>query len=304
MASADGQIRELRQIVLEKDELLQVLTERLELAAEQLDRLRRQGGTLEPTAQAPVAVKSGPMNDPEIIPDLRQMLTEWGDLQTRDWFGSLSDRLDGLHDLVAQLKSAPVRQPVEEVRPASVADILSKYSANSTPVAESVAPAEAVDQQQIRDCDAPATELVLPERPEPIDIDCGSTEELREGLRHREDYIARLHDYLMAFDALTNSPIEGLTLDSLSAEQRETVEAWEAKVRKELRQTQIQLWVERAQLSREQMQLQQLQHHLETESKRLGINTSKVVPGSPAGVGAGAADGQKSKNWLGLFGGK
>ncbi len=300
--TADLQIRELQQIVLEKDDLLKVLTERLELAAEQLDRLRRQGSMLEPSHHVAQAPKSPQLDSPGVLEDLKQMLADWQDLQTRDWFGSLEEKLDGVHGLVSHLQSMSVRSPIEEKQSTpSVAEILAKYQAGDNSNAEGAVP-DAAELEQIRDCDAPATELVLPEPPPSMDIERGSTEELREGLRQREDYISRLRDYLLAYDALTSTPIEGIDLDSLSAEQTAAMEAWEAKVRKDLRQTQIQLWVERAQLSREQMQLQQKVHHLETETRRLGLTNPKDGPGS--GTAATGADSPKGKNWLGLFGGK
>jgi hypothetical protein len=121
---------------------------------------------------------------------------------------------------------------------------------------------------------------------------------LRDALYQREDYIARLGDYLLAFDAANHVETEQPDIGALTPEQREAMEAWEARVRKELRQTQIQLWIERAQLSREQMQIQQMQHQLEAETRRQGLARQK-------GAGAGdPQDPQKSKNWLGLFGNK
>ncbi len=301
--TADAQIRELQQIVLEKDDLLKVLTERLELAAEQLDRLRRQGSVLEPAQHLVQAPKSTQLDSPAVLEDLRQMLVDWQDLQTRDWFGSLEERLDGIHGLVSHLQSMPSRPTTEEKTSSpSVAEILAKYQTADKASAENAPSAEMAAIEEIRDCDAPATQLELPELPPPLDIEHGSTEELREGLRQREEYISRLRDYLQAYDNLNSAPIEGPDLGPLSEEQTAVVEAWEAKVRKELRQTQIQLWVERAQLSREQMQLQQKLHHLETETRRLGLANPKTAGG--AATAANAGDSPKSKNWMGLFGGK
>ena len=308
-----NQIRELEQVVLEKDELLKVLTERLELAAEQLDRLRRQGGGYEttqptPTLPTPQNSPSHLVDDPAVLDDLRDMLNDWRVLQSRDWFGSLDERLSGINHLVSKLNSAPVFRSPPEYLPAPAIEqeateqkvvVTRSEDQQAEAEAKNVPIQETVKEQPADDLDAPATRLELPDLPSHVDIEFGSTEELREGLRQREDYILRLRDYLLAYDSLTSLPAEDVDLSDLSPAQKAAVEAWEAKVRKELRQTQIQLWIERAQLSREQMQLNEMQHQLEAESKRIGITNGKVGAGA-----ATAGQGQKNKNWLGMFGSK
>lgn len=297
--TADTQIRELQQIVLEKDDLLKVLTERLELAAEQLDRLRRQGNVLEPHHHTPPPTKPNSLEStPGVVDDLRQMLADWQDLQSKDWFAALEERMEGIHELVSHLQSAPVRSQPEEHRSPSVADMLSKYSHADDAKPHHSQSLESADEPPDLEVDAPSATLELPELPPAIDVEFGSTEELREGLRKREEYIRRLRDYLLAFDSVESASIESVDIGPLTAEQREAMEAWEAKVRKDLRQTQIQLWVERAQLSREQMQAQQLQQQLDTETRRLGLSNAGGVNG------AKGDDSHKSKNWLGLFGSK
>lgn len=299
--AVNPQIRELQIVVQEKDELLKILTERLEVAAEQLDRLRRQGGPLEPVAHSSAPTV---FDDPEVTEDFRQMLTDWRDLQSRGWFGSLEDRLDGIQDLISHLQAGPVQARVEETRPASVAEILAKYSDEGRTVAnDSAVGGVTGDNADDGQSETSPTRLELPEPPPPVDVDHADVAELREALRQREDYIARLSDYLLAFDAADQAETEQPDIGALTAEQREAMEAWESKVRKELRQTQIQLWIERAQLSREQMQIQQMQHQLETETRRLGQAKQKGLAGD-SNDAAGGADSQKSKNWLGLFGGK
>lgn len=299
--AVNPQIRELQIVVQEKDELLKILTERLEVAAEQLDRLRRQGGPLEPFSHSKAPTL---FDDPEVTEDFRQMLTDWRDLQSRGWFGSLEDRLDGIQDLISHLQAGPVPARVEETRPASVAEILAKYSDEERTIAnDSAVGGVTGDNADDGQSETSTTRLELPEPPPPVDVDHADVAELREALRQREDYIARLSDYLLAFDAADQAETEQPDIGALTAEQREAMEAWESKVRKELRQTQIQLWIERAQLSREQMQIQQMQHQLETEARRLGQAKQKGLSGDSSDA-AGGADSQKSKNWLGLFGGK
>ncbi|MDB5336765.1 MAG: hypothetical protein JWN70_2384 [Planctomycetaceae bacterium] len=290
----DPRIEELEQLVHEKNELLEVLTERLELAAEQLDRVRRQGGSLEPAAKN----QPTPFDDPALTDDLRQMLTDWQDLRGRGYFGSLEERLDGIQGIVSQLRFEPARSSrPEEERPKSVAEILAKhgYDANSA-VEERVSPEGSADAAST----GSAESLQLPEPPPHLDIENGSTQELREGLQQREEYIVRLKDYLIAVDAANQLPSPPPDLGVLTADQKQAMESWEASIRKEIRQTQIQLWIERAQISREQMRISQMEHHLETETRRLGM-TKQRSSGAPE---TPVTDPQKGKNWLGLFGNK
>ena len=292
-------VETLQQLLVEKNELLEVLTERLELAAEQLDRVRRQGGTLE----AAPSSKSSTFDDPELSDDLRQMLADWQDLRGRGWFGSLEERLDGLHGLVSQLRFEPAsRGRTDDDRPKSVADVLANHGFDPSSL-EDAPPAGRVSASAEETSGKSSAEaLQLPEPPAPLDIDNGSTQELRDGLRAREEYIVRLKDYLVAMDAAHQLPSSQPDLGILTADQRQALEDWEATIRKEIRQTQIQLWIERAQLSREQMRISQMEHHLETETRRLGLVKQRA-----AGIAAHeppVADPNKGKNWLGLFGGK
>lgn len=300
MVPLSSDVETLQQLLVEKNELLEVLTERLELAAEQLDRVRRQGGTLEPAPSA----KNSALDDPEVSDDLRQMLADWQDLRGRGWFGSLEERLDGLHGLVSQLRfeSGP-RGRADDERPSSVADVLAKHGFDPQALDDEASNGTNASNSSESAGKAGAESLQLPEPPPPVDIDNGSTQELRTGLRAREDYIVRLKDYLIAMDAAHQLPSTPPDLGTLSPEQRQALEDWEANIRKEIRQTQIQLWIERAQLSREQMRISQMEHHLETETRRLGLVKQRTAAG-PISHEPPPNDPNKGKNWLGLFGGK
>ena len=291
------QIEELEQLVHEKNELLEILTERLELAAEQLDRVRRQGGSMEPANGSSQLVSS---EDPALTDDLRQMLADWQDLRSRGWFGSLEERLDGIQGLVSQLRFEPVRDQSEGDRPKSVSDVLAKFGYDPQHVSDDKPPHENSADHSGAASTGLTEHLQLPEPPPSVDIENGSTQELREGLRQREDYIVRLKEYLTAMEAANQLPSSPTDLGTLTAEQQQAVENWEASIRNEFRQTQIQMWIERAQLSREQMRISQLEHQLETETRRLGL-TKQRGSGPPETT---IEDVPKGKNWLGLFGNK
>ena len=293
------QIEDLRKIVQEKDDLVSVLTERLELAAEQLDRLRRQGGPLEPAANS----SHSDFDDPGLSTDLRQMLADWQELQERGWFGALETRLEGIHGLVSQLKSDGIHASSDDARPKSVAEVLARHGYDANAVTEDRIPVEVNAPPPAESENIVAPEgLQLPEQPPAVDIQNGSINELREGLRQRDDYIGRLKDYLLAMEAANQLPTPSPDLGPLTGGQQGAIETWEASIRKEIRQTQIQLWIERAQLSREQMKIRHMQHHLETETRRLGLAKQRGAKSGTEETPPPATP-QKGKGWMGMFGG-
>src|ERR1700733_2663859 len=84
----------------EREQLVTALTERLEQAAEQLDRLHRTG--------ADRGVRSGILGIPpeliqqqqKLVEDLQQAVQQWEDMQPGAFFGRLESQLTQIHDLV------------------------------------------------------------------------------------------------------------------------------------------------------------------------------------------------------------
>lgn len=322
----------LEELVLEKDQLLGILTERLEQAVEQLDRFRREG--TQPTFEEPAPSIQNDNNaelQPDLRDDLRQMLDDWQALQERGWFDQLDQRLNTLQDLVSQNDSAATSRssshystaesktksasPKEDTGTytSSVADILLRFGKESAKDAE--APPKPLPEppssgdtvvnpwaltRSDRDTISERMLVPLPPAPDSIDLETTDIEVLRAAVDARDAYIVQLEEYLQTMEATAQQPVEFPRLDELSDRQRLILDQWSESIRKEFRQTQIQISLERAQLSRESMKLQHRQQLVESELKKLDMARRAGLIGPDDDLG----EGSKSKGWMGLFGSK
>lgn len=102
----EKRVQTLQDSLKERDQVVQMLTQRLEQAADQLDRLQRTGGG------RGSAVASGV--PPELIENQQQMseqmsqlLEQWEELHAKQVLTQIESRLSELHDLVASGVTAP-----------------------------------------------------------------------------------------------------------------------------------------------------------------------------------------------------
>lgn len=319
-------LSKLEQQVQEKDQLLQIVTERLEQAVEQLDRFRREGA--HPEFDAPARQSDGLADDePDLRDDLRQMLADWNNLSQRGWFDQLDQRLELIQERVSGIDAPvaarqsghsspseshgkPAAQKKDDANSytSSVADILARFGGETPKDSDSkeipvsgvetspdTSPAEPI-------ADLPSERMLVPLPPSPvaIDLETADVDALRCAVFERDEHIALLEEYLHTLEATGQQPIEFPTLENLTDEQREVLETWSDAIRKEFRQTQIHTSLERAQLSRETMKLQHRQQLVDSELKRLEMAKKSGVfdpdTDSPGG--------SKARGWLGLFGAK
>ena len=332
--AAHEQLSQLEQIVQEKDQLLNILTQRLEQAAEQLDRFRREGVHANYEDPQPAAVEDFASEEPTIRDDLRQMLDDWQRLRDRDWFDQLDQRLTHLLELsnsenrgiqpashstaVAESssKSASGQKVEEESYSSSVAEILARYSkadpgSNPPPATVNEQPApprdsvvSAILPREVSAADTVADRMLvpLPIAPEAIDVETANIDQLRAAIVARDAYISQLQEYLHTMDGTAQAPVLFPSLELLSPHQQSVLDDWSESIRKEFRQTQIQISLERAQLSRETMKLQNQQQIIDREMRRLEL-AKRAIPGGPDDFSE-ATESSKSRSWLGLFGTK
>jgi hypothetical protein len=325
----------LEELVHEKDQLLCILSERLEQAVEQLDRFRREG--TQPTFEE----QATSLNDDstevkgDLRDDLRQMLDDWQGLQQRGWFDQLNQRLDSIQRLAAQgdtkshsgfnsaaQASASVEAPAKSKvsqnddsgdYTSSVADILKRFGKETSKepeapvisVVEAPAPSETmalVAGVTISERTTISERMLvpLPPHPEAVDIETADLATLKSAVAARDAYITQLEEYLQTMENTAQQQIQFPNLNELTETQRQVLDHWSESIRKEFRQTQIQISLERAQLSRETMKLQHRQHLVESEMKRLDMARRAGLLGSDDELN----DGTKARGWMGLFGGK
>jgi hypothetical protein len=325
----------LEELVQEKDQLLCILSERLEQAVEQLDRFRREGTQPTFEEQAPSLNDDSTEVKGDLRDDLRQMLDDWQGLQQRGWFDQLNQRLDSIQRLASQVDvkshsgfnsaaqaSAPVESPAKSKvsqhddagdYTSSVADILKRFGKETSKEPE--VPVKSVVETPARSETLPLVAGVtiserstisermlvpLPPHPEDVDIETADLATLKSAVAARDSYIAQLEEYLQTMENTAQQQIQFPNLSELTETQRQVLDHWSESIRKEFRQTQIQISLERAQLSRETMKLQHRQHLVESEMKRLDMARRAGLLGSDDELN----DGTKARGWMGLFGGK
>ena len=113
---------EVQQQLDEKDQLIRALTDRLEEAAEQLDRVSRSGGKPGPSggrssggSGVSAELLAGQQT---IIEQLEKSAELWEDVQPRDVFMRMEEQLDGLRRI---LETSSVSRPAAAVAPRDAA---------------------------------------------------------------------------------------------------------------------------------------------------------------------------------------
>jgi hypothetical protein len=326
-------LAELERELAEKDQLVVALTERLEQAAEQLDRQRRtggEGGGRESRRGSPLP--SDLIEDHKsLVEELREVVHQWQDMQAAASVGRLEGQIAELRDLLTnQMFAAPAPSSAGPAEPASLAAALSKLGAQvaearsaDTPrpgswearkaallAAEGAAEIDsaadsgtagasaALDANGLRESDLPP----LPEPPAPWDPAQSGAGSLREALVERDAYIKLLTQHLQTIHSIERLPIEIAGLEDLPPALKQRVEEWETQLQTKHRRAEIELSLERARLSRDQTHLRQQQEQIVKELRRLGLESRAETASEPA-LADDDSQGQKSgTRWLRFLG--
>ncbi|MGQ0637225.1 MAG: hypothetical protein ACT4QC_21665 [Planctomycetaceae bacterium] len=301
IATLTGQLRE-------KDQLVTALTERLEQAAEQLDRLRRTGVDKgrRPLAATGSAAPDWLHEHRPTFDDLKRVLANWDEIQPGQTFVRIETQLAGLHDLLAGAAAAhPAagsgRANANGERPGAPANAPAPKSAGNAPPNSwwekqkaalmgdapasvespegelSSAAAEAA-RQPAAEHDAAAasiasinlSETAIPDLPPPIDFDNLTLDEARGAIRVRDAIILALREPLLLAQAAGQLPRDLASLEQLPDAARKRLEEIETQWQAKFRQVELELALERARLGREQAQLQHQQELLQKQQKQRG----------------------------------
>lgn len=309
-ASPVTELHRLQEQVAEKDELIAALTARLEQAAEQLDRLRR-NGTSFGGSDLGLALPSELVDEQKtLLADLRDSLARWEQAQAAATLGRLECQVAELRDLVAgqvasgQTVAAPLSPAQTLARlgvEAADANSASKPSLweqqKAALLAQDDAASATVDKAAAPAGDERDQLPALPEPPAAIDWERVSEDEIREAVRIRDEHIADLRQLVELTRTLPPPAETAPRFDDLPADQREALLAWENRISERLRQTEIDLALERARLSREQNMVRQQREQLEKQMRRIGQDEAKAAAGDPPGS-------RQRKAWLGFLGTK
>jgi hypothetical protein len=304
----------------EREQLVAALTERLEQAAEQLDRLHRTG--------ADRGVRSGILGIPpeliaqqqKLVEDLQQAVQQWDDMQPGAFFGRLEGQLSQIHDLVLNYGgsgSASGQSPTD----AAFSRGDSRYESSSTRrnpsdspksvlefmkasfQAESAPPAEesSADESGIARGDGapPVLSIDLPplqDPPEPVDAHQATREELAQACETRDAYVVYLLQRLRQIESMGHVPNSWAGLENLPEQLRERLDALEKRLQETLRLAEVELSLQRAKLAREEVRIRVIDEQLQKDLRRARDDASSS---SDSDGGKGEASGSRWKRMLG-----
>jgi hypothetical protein len=273
----------------EREQLVAALTERLEQAAEQLDRLHRTG--------ADRGVRAGIAGVPpeliaqqqKLVADLQRAVEQWEEMQPGAFFGRLESQLGQIQEMVQQIdhsgSSAGTDSAFrygdgqsdrghsehgEERRsesPRSILDFMKASQQQDAGGHESEKAVEAAGvpaSQGVIDIELPP----LDDPPASIDQACATPEELREACHARDTYIDYLLQRLQKIESLGHVPNSWAGLENVPDELRSRLEALEHRLQETARVAEVELSLQRAKLAREELRIRVLDEQLQKDVKR------------------------------------
>jgi hypothetical protein len=303
-------VESLEAQLADREQLVAALTERLEQAAEQLDRLHRTG--------ADRGLRSGILGVPpemieqqqKLVEDLQHAVQQWEDMQPGAFFGRLESQLTQIHELVLNYGgsaqeggsgqgqhaadaafsrndsryegSSSRRNPSDS--PRSVLDFMKASFAESEAAAETPATTE----QQVPSSDTPGAPLSLDlpplqDAPEAIDTRTATPEELAQACEARDAYVVYLLQRMRQMESMGHVPNSWGGLENLPEQLRDRLEALEKRLQETLRLAEVELSLQRAKLGREEVRIRVMDEQLQKDLKR-------------AREGAGSPDADGGKN--------
>lgn len=102
----EKRVQTLQDALKERDQVVQMLTQRLEQAADQLDRLQRTGGGRN-SAIASGVPPEFIENQQQMSEQMNQLLEQWEELHATQMLARIESRISELHDLVASGVATP-----------------------------------------------------------------------------------------------------------------------------------------------------------------------------------------------------
>lgn len=263
-SSAAEQLAAMAAELQQRDQLIEALTERLEEAAEQLDRVHRTGSTRGPAGGSATMPAEALEYLYSVAERTDQMVGEWGDVQAAAILNRLDARIDSLVELLSG--NAPTS---EAPAPAYVPPTF--LPQGSTPAPAPVAVAS--DETPITFPAPDETPLELKDPPALIDDAELNPEKLHAAIREREDYISYLIRELNRRQS--RQPIDWAALQQVPEEFAARLRQLETRLQSDLQKEDLNLSLERARLARERAELERIRGRLEKEIRMLGKGAVK-----------------------------
>lgn len=303
--------KSLKTQLKEKEELVAALTERLELAAEQLDRFQRSGASQDVRG-------SGGGFSPELIErheslidELHQAVQQWNEMQPGIAIENLGMQVSELRDLVSSDSSgdgqpnrqdhlirtdgAPSDLPDDKVESAGDKkaaagqedhwESLKSYLLESdgerrdetAETAMQASPEAAGDAGNVgnegADSDHPAAvPAETADPPLPVDADETDVTVLQSAIAARDEYIGFLIRRLRNATSATHLPAHWEEWEASPEELCRQVEELQAELTDTLRLSELEHSLERARLGREEARIRQMEENVRKTLRQLGLD--------------------------------
>lgn len=274
---------ELESLLREKEELVEALTERLEQAAEQLDRLKRANGDRGHwlAGGIPAELIEQQRN---VCDDLGRVVQQWEESQPTATLSRIEMQLEELRDLIVQGGGPAARhagghyhdprrgvteEPAETAPSGQSAWDALKASVLAQSGEQPAQSHEGPEGGHVPDGPDPFGEPI--HVPPPIDLDAAGADELRKAVTDRDDLIAELLQRLRAAESRTRPSDGWKALETVPDDLRHRLEALERRLEQTQRLTEVELSLERAKLGREAVRLRQLEESTQKAMERVGL---------------------------------
>ena len=314
-------VEALESQLAEREQLVAALTERLEQAAEQLDRLHRTG--------ADRTVRTGIAGVPpeliaqqqKLVEDLQRAVEQWEAMQPGAFFGRLETQLAQIRELVLQYDRPGSEQACDSAfrfepgrseggppehggeRRASgesPRSILEFMKASQQPELSANEPPPTAADSATSASMAAVVDIALPpleDPPPPIEPTHATPEELGEACTARDLYITYLVRRLRQIESLGHVPNSWAGLENVPEELRSRLEALERRLQETSRLAEVELSLQRAKLARDELRIRVLDEQMQKDIKR-----ARDVSDSHADDESDAKGEQDGSRWRRMFG--
>ena len=334
-AAYEKRVQTLQESLKERDQVVQMLTQRLEQAADQLDRLQRTGGGrggAVATSLPPELIE----NQQQMSAQMSQLLEQWEELHATQMLTRIESQISELHDLVASgvtapasassLKSAsaiikaatnssvpsaistpaaaePAKTGWEAIKAAMLAgehynpSTLTSPTPAATPAAPSESPAAQPSASEAVVSVERSAPQPLPEAPVAIDVDVADQATFIEAIRSRDEFISILLRRLSSPDANTELP-DWSTLNSVPEDLHQELIGLRNRLQEKLRVAEVDLSLQRAKLAREEAKLAIKAEQVMRHARQVGLSPDDSLSAlQPAPVKEGPNTTQ-GRRWL------